>query len=177
MALKGIDETLTTLLDCIDLALRDDGVPACVVATSVGDPVISNCCECAAGVSGELWGQFKRVYPGDRVSGAETRGRKPCAPVMWVAQYQITLARCYPTIGERGEIEPQDRSEAAAALHADVATIQRALHCCDAMEEPPYVEQVVVSADPSGGCSSLNVFVRVPISMSRSNNPRAIDVE
>lgn len=173
MALNGIDDTLHLMLACIDEALREDEAPTCVVATTIGEPVIATCCECAGGANGELWGSFRRLYHGDRNNGNETRARKPCAPAIWWAQYQITLARCFPTVDEHGEVpDPQDRSAAAQELHADIATIQRALHCCTITEEPPYIEQSTVTTDPAGGCSRLTVMVRIPVSINRALNTR-----
>lgn len=173
MSLKGIDASLAMILACADAALVADGAGTCTVATTIGAPAIGNCCECATGTNGELWGHLVRLYRGDRISGAEVRNRKPCQPAFWYAQYNLTLARCFPTVGEDGELpEPADRSAAATDLHNDAATIQMALNCCDEIDEPPLVEQIAVTTNPSGGCSILTVSVRVPVSMGRAHNQR-----
>lgn len=173
MALKGIDDTLAIIMACADNALKESQAPVCVVSTTIGEPVIENCCECAPGTDGELWGHLRRAYPGDRDSGLEIRAKKSCGPTFWFAQYQITLARCFPTIDDRGEVpDPIDRASAASTLHTDVAVIQHALRCCTEIDEIPYVENVTVMNDPSGGCSKATITLRAPVSMARAQNVR-----
>lgn len=173
MALKGVSETLSVMLSCIDTALTESGAPVCVVGTTIGDPAISQCCECAPNTTGELWGSLRRLYPGDRDTGAEVRSRKACMPGYWFAQYQVTLARCFPTLGEDGELpDPVDRSKAADTLHIDAAEIRRALQCCTEPDDLPTVQQITVTTDPAGGCSKLTATVIAPVSMSRAHNQR-----
>ena len=172
MALKGIDETLLGLIACIDSALVEDDAPTCVTATTVGEPQVATCCECSGSGNGELWGNFKRAYPSDPRTGLEVRNRQACVSGMWSAQFQITLARCFPVIDQDGTPEPQDRSDAANSFHADMAAVKSALECCDTIDEKPVVEQITTTLAPTGGCSYLVVTLHVPVSMSRAHNPR-----
>lgn len=170
MAPQGIDETLNIMMKCVDDALTEDGFGTLIVANTIGDPAIIPGTECG---QDELWGHFLRAFRGDRDTGAEMRNRKPCAPATWWAQYRITLARCFPMLDDQGNLaDPQDRSAAARTLHDDAATIQTALNCCDAIEEPPFVEQIAVTVNPSGGVSLLVATVRARVSMGRARNPR-----
>lgn len=172
MALMGIDETLKALVACVCTALEDSEAPVCICSTTVGNPMISTCCECDSGQSGELWGNFVRLYRGDRISGGEVQAQRPCAPANWVAQFQITLARCFPTIDESGEIpDSEDQAQAAQGIHADVAAIRRAIHCCQETE-PATLEAINVQTDPTGGCSFLVATLNVPVSMRMSDNER-----
>lgn len=169
MATQGIDATLQALLACVCDALDAAEASVCTCSTTIGDPMIIDCCECQAGKGGELWGNFLRLYHGDRTSGADVTPPRPCAQVNWIAQYQFTLARCFPRISEDGEIPDADsQADAAAQLHADVATMARAIHCCTDTE-PAYVETVNVISDPSGGCSFAKMTVRVPVSIKKSD--------
>ena len=172
-ALLGINDSLQRLLACTHERLVLLGRPVCVSAATVGQPVIASCCECTTGVSGELWGGLLRLYRGDRTTGTDAQARKPCVPVTWWAQYQITLARCFPVLDEQGELpDATERSNAARDLHADAAAIQQAIHCCD-LPEPAYLESINVQSDPTGGCSLLVATVRVPVSTSAGRNSYA----
>lgn len=169
--LLGVDDTLNSLVACVCAALESDGRPTCECGTTIGSPAISICCECEPGVSGELWGSLVRVYRAGRTSYDQaTLPQRPCAPADWAAEYRLTLARCFPTIDEDGDLpSAEDRSAAAAALHADVATMHRAMHCCQDVE-PPQVVSIEVQTDPSGGCSFLVATVRAPVSLSAPKN-------
>lgn len=172
MALMGIDQTLHALISCVCEELEKSEAPVCVCSTTIGSPMIATCCECEADKNGELWGNFLRLYRGDRQTGAEVQPRKPCAPANWVAQFQITLARCFPTIDENGELpSAEDQSDSARSLHADVAAFRRAIHCCQDTE-PATLEAINVQTEPSGGCSFLVATLNVPVSMRLDDNPR-----
>lgn len=171
MAALGIDETLAILLDCIAAELKKSDAPVCSISATVGSPTFALCCDCGNG-EGELRGHLLRTYRADKNTLADTVPVKPCIPVTWGAQYEITLARCFPTIDERGNLpDTEDLTSAAAKLHADTAAIHRAIHCC-ADIEPAYLEQTSVVNDPEGGCSYLIATVRVPVAMSTAKNLR-----
>lgn len=177
MALLGIDDTLHELLTCVSARLDSSGSPVCSVGASVGMPAIASCCECGdaadGGGEGELWGHVQRVFRSTEAGVSQAIAQKPCAPSQWAAEYLITLARCFPVIDERGDLPAvDDRTSAAGDTHADIAAIQRALHCCTATE-PPYLESIAVQTDPQGGCSYLVATVRVPVSMRPGDNARA----
>lgn len=172
MALKGIDDTLTALVNCVSDELDESDAPVCLHSNTIGTPAIASCCECTPGKSGELWGNFLRLYQGHRETGVQVQPRKPCAPATWVAQFQITLARCFPTLTDQGELpHHEDQAAAAMELHADVAAIRRAIHCCQDTE-PATLEAINVQADPSGGCSYLVATLTVPVSMKTDDNKR-----
>lgn len=175
MARMGIDDTLHSLLGCIEAELEEAGVPVCTVGSTIGNPAIANCCECTPGVTGELWGNFLRLLRYAEEGYNNAPPRKPCAPVQWAAEYQVTLARCFPMLDEQGELpSAEERGGAAASMHTDVSVIHRALHCCTETE-PPYLAEVNVTSDPEGGCSYLVAIVRVPVSLHPSKNGVAQD--
>lgn len=173
MSLLGIDETLQTLLACVCEALESSGAPACICSTTVGVPVILNPCACKGGAgSGEVWGALQQVYRIDRQTLQQTApGRRPCGTGKWGARFQITLARCFPTIDARGNPpKPEAQAAAAAQLHADTAAIHRALSCC-ALDDV-LVETIGVQADPQGGASFLIATVVAGVSLAaRDNHP------
>lgn len=169
--LKGIDETLHALLGCVEARLIDSGAPVCSVGTTVGSPAIANCCDCGNG-EGELWGNLVRAYRVGRVGYTDAQPKRPCAPSEWAAEFQITLARCFPSLDERGELPSiEKRSDAAQTFHADLADLENAINCCTETE-PPIIQAVNIEVDPSGGCSYLIATVQVPVSMKRGSNPR-----
>lgn len=172
--MKGIDDSINDVLSCVCEALAAAERPVCVCSTTIGQPVIATCCECRRGVSGELWARLVRAYRLGRNGGGlpDAVAQKPCAPSNWAAEFQITLARCYPTITDEGEIpDPEEQAEAARNLAADVATIQRAVSCCSVDGEVPYIQSLGVESDPSGGCSFIVATVQIPVSMTKSTNP------
>lgn len=171
MAKMGIQDTLEGLIDCIATSLEKDGNPVCTAGTTIGRAQIANCCECSPGKTGELWGAIIRLY---RLGGAggynDAVPQKPCLPTEWAAEFQITLARCFPTIDKRGELpSPKERGLAAGAFHKDMATMERAIRCCDT-GEPAYLLSLTVDTDPEGGCSYLTAVVRVPVSTASRDN-------
>jgi len=172
MTALGIDETLQTLLSCVCAKLTELGVPACSCFATVGNPTesIGLCCSCPSG-TGELRASLTRVYRGDRTNGADSSvAAKPCAPVNWVAQYSVVLSRCFPKLSTSGNLPTGEKTqEAAAGLHADVAAMMRAIHCC-VLDEPAYVEQVAIEQDPQGGCSYITLSVRAPITIKGASN-------
>lgn len=174
MGALGVDETLAELLACICEKFEDEGAPFCKCSSTIGVPVVAQCCECSDGVTGELWGSLGRIYRrGTNGPGyPQTGTMKPCQQSEWVAEYNLTLARCFPTLDNLGQLpSSEDQAAAALALHADVSTLERAIRCC-ALPEAAYAAQIQVINDPSGGCSYLTAIVQVPVSLSRSDNPR-----
>ena len=168
--LLGIDDTLRALIECVCVQLEAVGAPPCLCGTTVGPPVVMQCCECGDGASGELWGQFQRLIRAGGPTYEAQRPTQPCAQVEWAAEYQLTLARCFPTIDERGDApEPAALASAAREAATDVAAITRALHCC-ASTRPPYVVTLGVTYPPEGGCSWLQVTVRVPVAIGATAN-------
>lgn len=170
--LLGIDDTLAALVGCVCSELADAGRPTCECGTTIGIPQIATCCECQAGVSGELWGHLVQVYRSDMVNyGQSNVPQRPCAPAEWAAEFTLTLARCFPTIDEQGELpDPEERAAVARTLHADVAAIHRALHCC-VDTEPVNVVNIRVDTEPTGGCSYLVATIQAPVSLRPDANP------
>lgn len=169
--LKGVDETLAGIVECVENELIKIEAPVCTASSTVGSPVIGSCCDCGDG-EGELWGGTIRVYRMGASAGGypDEMPKRPCAPSMWAAEFQITLARCFPVLDDYGELPPAtERASSAAGLHADIAAIQRAIHCCSTTE-PPYLVSIGVDTDPEGGCSYLVAVVQVPVSLKRSDN-------
>lgn len=167
---KGIDETLHTLLACISDALENAGRPVCEVGTTIGGPVIPPTCEgCGPDREGELWGSTLRVYRATQAGYNDAMPKRPCAPVDWAAEFNIMVSRCFPAIDERGERDIDGMGHSAALFHSDIAAVQRAIHCCTEIE-PPYLMNINVQTEPSGGRSYLTAVVRVPVSLKASDN-------
>lgn len=169
MTLLGVDETAAALLDCVMTRFEEEEAPFCVGGVTVGMPVIQSCCDCGDG-EGEAWIHLVRVF---RVSGASLQDAtpaKPCQPAQWAAEFTITLARCFPTIDETGEVPPvEDRTEAAGRFHRDAATLFRAVHCCEGVE-PARITQIQAQTNPEGGCSFLASTIQVPVSLAYAAN-------
>lgn len=178
----GIDQALDALIACVSDALLASGAPVCAAFSTVGTPIISLACACkiqAVDENGEpvtlrgegaLAGRLVSTFRADKQSLQQTQTRRPCDAGQWAARFALTISRCYPTIDQKGNLpSPAAQSAAATKLHADTATLKRAVSCCGV---GAIVETVSVEVDPSGGVSSLVAMVLVPVSMAVALNPR-----
>lgn len=169
--LLGIDETIDAIRECVCISLEDAERPVCECYTTIGEPVIGTCCECRKGVSGELVANLQATFRLDRRTLQQGQPGRSCAGALWGARFQLTLARCFPTLDEHGELPSTSAlEEAAARLHADAALIQRAVTCCGDVDDA-IVESVQVQRDPEGGCSTLVATILAPVSMTAARNP------
>ena len=162
-----IDEAAQALVACVCGELEAAGRPACTCSTTVGTPLVANVCECEAGqAAGELWVNFSTMYPADPQTLRRGTYVYPCRNVATVAEFRVTLARCFPTLDERGQLpEALAQAERAEELHADLESLHRALTCCFA-ETTRFLIQNVEVQDPEGGLTAfvftIAVEVRVP---------------
>lgn len=161
-----LSETAQKLLDCVCDALDADLRPVCKCYQTVGTPVIVTCCECDdEGTNGELSIHFRRLYDADPSTLNEVQRIRPCKGGVTAAQYRLVLARCFPTITERGELPSVEYlEESADNLQRDSELMWQALACCTGMDIR--IDDVSVDLGPSGGCSivfaDVTAAVRVP---------------
>lgn len=175
MAALGVRASLEAALACIVEEL--DPKP-CEIGVTVGTPLVSSCCECDDGQSGELWANMTRIFPGAVNTGNDRSRGKPCAPVWWFVQFQVRLFRCFPTLDESGNLpEVAEFSDAADGLHKDATSLVRALHCCKTTGEAFIVENVTMESDPSGGCAFVTATVRTMVNLRDSLVPTIPDGE
>lgn len=157
MSLAGLQDAL---LDLIVTALDDCDRPVpdpANVYKQHAEPVVQ-CCD----GTGALYTFWQRAYPSTR--GVPTGVGNPPGPPQ--LDLYLRLARCYPTLGDRGEI-PVGLDAASAGLSADADCIYQALTAaicnqtlaahlagCDDL-----VLVDVVPRRPSGGCASIQAHL------------------
>jgi len=106
------------------------------------------------------------MYAADPASLLRIDQIYPCRRGAVVAEFDIELFRCFPTIDERGELPGADeQSEFAATLHQDVMDMWLAVTCCDGLRMIP--GDVTIS-DPGGGVSTITFRVAVEVNPRRT---------
>lgn len=159
--------TSTTLLDCVCDALATAGRPVCSCYATIGAPIIANCCECATDTTGEAVISFERMYEADPQTLLQVDRVRPCKGGIKVAEFNLFVSRCYPTLDEQGNLPtPEEQDEAALNLNTDVEIVWHALTCCG-HDSPLRVIEIVVDSDPEGGCSALSARVAVEVTPAR----------
>lgn len=155
-------KTAEWLLKCVEQALEDSLRPVCRSYQTVGTPVIASCCECSDGENGELSIHFRRMFDADANTLSEVQRIYPCHGGVVAAQFRLVLARCFPTINERGELPtPEFLTDAADDLADDSNIMWRSLSCCP--DFPVRIDDLSVDLGPSGGCSIVYVDVTTRI--------------
>lgn len=145
---------MQTLLDCVVDGLTGIGRPVCQHYATVGTPVISSCCECEEGTDGEVSIHLRRMFEADSSTLAEVRRVRPCRGGTTAATFRVVIARCFPTIGEDGELPDPTALEAAKdGQLADVNALWYALACCTGLTLS--IDDVSPDLNPMGGCSLL----------------------
>lgn len=156
----GLAALQQALLDLVVDALDDCGRPVpdpASVYRQWSEPVVQ-CCE----GNGALFVFHQRAYPlGQGIPGDV--GNPPGPPRL---DLYLRLARCYPTLGDRGEI-PVGLDAASAGLLADFDCVYQALTeaiCTQSLaanlagcDDLRLVD--VVPRRPSGGCASLQAHL------------------
>lgn len=162
---SGVGETAEKLLTSVSEALTADLRPVCKEYQTVGTPVILTCCECDdEGTNGELSIHFRRLFDADPSTLNEIQRVRPCKGGVLAANYRLVLARCFPTVDERGELPDQEvLSEIADELHRDAEMMWQGLACAGLDLR---IDDLSVDLGPKGGCSIIYVdvtaFVQVP---------------
>lgn len=151
----GLAETAERLLACVGDALAADLRPVCSMYQTIGTPVILTCCDCEdveEGANGELSIHFRRLFDADATTLNETQRIRPCRGGVTAAQYRLVLARCFPTVNERGEIpDVATQEEAALDLQRDTELMWQGLACCTGLDLK--IDDLSVDLGPRGGCS------------------------
>lgn len=145
-------ETAQTLLTCVESALEADLRPVCKAYQTIGTPVIFTCCECDDGMNGELSIHFRRMFDADPSTLNEVQRIRPCKGGVVAAQFRLVLARCFPTIDEKGELPSKEfLEEAADDLQRDAELMWQSLACCTGLDLK--IDDLSVDLGPKGGCS------------------------
>ena len=161
MSPSGISETACMLLDYVANALDADLRPVCKVYQTVGTPVILTCCECEEGTNGELSIHFTRLFDAESDTLLEVQRIRPCRGGVTAAQYRLVLARCYPTIDERGEIPEPDVLEAVAdEFQRDAELMWQSLACSG---ESMRIDDLSVDLGPKAGCAVMSIDVTIQV--------------
>lgn len=154
-----------SLLDCACAELAETcPTRHCVVP---GLPSFEDCCE------GERHGQLTvhvvRRYPSRQFPTPDFGSPQNCDAPWVVAQYQLTIVRCYPTSGAHGpSCEALDATAQRTTL--DLERVWKGVACC--LKDRETVEALLrggyqwvfgnqESVEPQGGCagSTLDVLV------------------
>lgn len=156
-------ETAQSLLTCVEDALEVDLRPVCKVYQTIGTPVIFTCCECDdEGTNGELSIHFRRMFDAESSTLNEVQRVRPCKGGVVAAQFRLVLARCFPTINERGELpDVEFLNDAADNLHRDSELMWQALACCTGLDIK--IDDLSVDLGPKTGCSISFADVTTPI--------------
>jgi hypothetical protein len=147
--------------------------PVCKVYQTHGIPVILQCCECEDGdlsekANGELSIHFRRLYDSDQDLN-EVRRLRPCRAGVIAAQFRLVLARCRPTINEKGEIpSPEDLTEHTEDQLRDIELIWAGLTCSGIEVR---IDDVSADLSQPGLCSVTYADVSVRVSMPPLPDP------
>lgn len=165
MVQPTLSEAAQTLLTCVTDALADDLRPVCESYQTQGTPVILQCCECDDEANGELSIHLRRLFDADPSTLDEVRRIRPCKGGLTAANFRLVLARCRPTINERGELpDKATLTEFAEDQIRDVNLLWQSLACCSGMDMR--IDDVSVDLSEPGSCSviyaDVTVVVRVP---------------
>lgn len=162
-----IDAVARQLLDCACQFLEDAARPACQCYPTIGPPVVGPCCTCdEEGSSGNLTINFETMYPADANTLERVVRVFPCRRGgTTAADFTLVLTRCYPTLGDDGQLPAvEDIEEAAHDLHVDGNLLYDALTCCPDVRVR--WRDLVVDSDPEGGCSII--AARITVDMTGS---------
>lgn len=157
-----LDAAAREVLACVADGLD---VPACVQGATPGTPAIDYCCAADGGECvGQLTVHVVGMFDVDGATGVRTSPRsRPCRPGRVGAQVQVTLARCTPTVNDRGDPPaPEVLDGYATATALDVQQVWAALACCPVTTA---ITSVDVQSPPSGGCVVIVANVTVEVTM------------
>lgn len=161
----GLAETSERLLACVGDALAADLRPVCTTYQTIGTPVILTCCDCPEQdeeANGELSIHFRRLFDADPQSLVEVQRIRPCKGGVTAAQFRLVLARCFPTVNEKGELpDVATQEEAALDLQRDTELMWQGLACCTGLEIK--IDDLSVDLGPRGGCSIVFADVTVQV--------------
>lgn len=159
-------EMAERLLTCAhqQLAETDAGAPP-YFYVATGAEIAWDTCEC-----GQLTVHMVRAYPSDNFPVLKQVGPfNRCEAQLTVAEYVVTILRCGPTSGDRGEPPtPAEMNAAARTDHSDRWAVRRGVACCLESDDPRVPQYVLIqeqlAVGDQGQCmgSELRVFVGFP---------------
>jgi len=153
------------LLNCVADALSEDLRPICKMYQTHGIPVIFQCCECPEdeeeGANGEISIHFRRLFDADPSTLDEVRRVRPCKGGVTAAQFRLVLARCRPTIDEKGEVPPPDElTDHTQDQLRDIELLWQSLACCGMDVR---IDDVSADLSEPGTCSITYADVTVQV--------------
>lgn len=125
--------------------------------------MILTCCECEnEETNGELSIHFRRLFDADAGTLNEVQRIRPCRGGVTAAQFRLVLARCFPTVNEKGELpDPEVQEDAEVDLQRDAELMWQALACCTGLDLK--IDDLSVDLGPRGGCSIVFADVTVQV--------------
>jgi hypothetical protein len=165
--------TMDTLTECVCAALEEIDRAVCACGLTVGPPATgpAGCCECNNGAGGSVAGFLERVYPADGMSLEQVTRVENCKPGAVAADITLVVVRCYPTLGNQGNMPALEvTSSFAQDLNTDMAAVWNALKCCTGVSVA--IRESAVDSDPEGGCSAFAIRVTTLVKM---DNPAVVD--
>lgn len=140
---NNVTPILTSLLACLCTQLAEDGHPVCECCVVVSDslpPMVGCDCVCEDG-QGIAWARFVSA-------DWQNTDLTKCPIGPWNVTLQLGVYRCVnvkkPTC--------ESTTEEADLVSEDIASLQRAVLCCEALGGRRYTLGSVNVIGPSGGC-------------------------
>lgn len=167
MALS-IDETARNLLSCVCDHFEEIGRPFCTCAATVGSPVLGPQCNCKGGNQGEAWVNFTTMYTADYNTLQQSLDVFPCRRSTTVAEFQVTITRCFPTVSKTGQPPSAEKlDDKATEYHQDIQDLWSAITCCASQNARLFIRAFDFD-EPQGGMSIITALVVVEVSPRRS---------
>lgn len=160
---------------CACAGMSEAGLPVCTcIGVTIGAQAWDNCdCECSGGGRGQLGAYIapggiylSRSFP--TVATWDQSDRK-CGPPYLVANINIEIARCVPSINSDASA-PSVASINASALawHDDASALRQIVGCClTRMLDDKLISRFAIGATSvlpeSGGCAGSSLAVQVAL--------------
>lgn len=152
MTWRTLWDRAAALLECaveeLDLVANPDveGAPPRVFVNPGGEVAFDDCCE----HGGQLWVRVIRAHPVSPIPTKVTR-EVPCQDPVGV-QLGLGIIRCVHVLGDDGDAPSADVLTAdARQMVCDMASLLRAIECCDTDDEGTTLDQWL-PIPAQGGC-------------------------
>lgn len=143
----------------------------CRAYVSPGSPAFDDCCDSCSGdeAGGQLTVHVEDVFTSDNFP-SRTTVIFPCRPASYVGTFVVTVARCVPTMDEKGDPPtPQEMDAASRKIMIDQQAVLDALSCC-LPDFPPAGKRKRRASlagfrviPESGGCMGFEVRINVDL--------------